>query len=152
MSEILHRFDLGIFSPIEVSAASGLDNAILALRFVGTYGHGSRGNGDGIFMRASVAAYCAATNPICLVLDLLDLQYEWGNTISGAINFFKEFGRDESEYDQLVVIVARGKTREALEGLVRFLSGGRRVFCESVDEALIIARREVEEFLVDAVE
>jgi hypothetical protein len=116
-------------------------------RFEGNYRHGSQGNGDGLFMAATLAAHFAVLEPFCIVLDLRELNYEWGNTILKAINFFFEYGRDESEVKRPVIVVATGTTRQAINELERLVNSGRRIHCETLSDALAFAEREAEVYL-----
>ena len=67
----------------------------VSIAFVGRYGNGSLGNGDGRFMVAMAHAALNAWWPLGLILDLRELQYEFGNTILDAINA----GRDDDSGD-----------------------------------------------------
>jgi hypothetical protein len=56
----------------------------LVLRFAGTYGVGSAGNGDADFMRVITFASTSAWHCHAVVFDLRELVYEWGNPIWGV--------------------------------------------------------------------
>jgi hypothetical protein len=56
----------------------------LVLRFAGTYGVGSAGNGDGDFMRVITRAATSAWHCHAVVYDLRELAYEWGDSIWGV--------------------------------------------------------------------
>ncbi|QDT95507.1 hypothetical protein [Gimesia aquarii] len=55
----------------------------LVIRFIGNYGYGSDGNGDGQFMRTITLCALSLWDVEAVVFDLRDLTYEWGNTIWG---------------------------------------------------------------------
>jgi hypothetical protein len=57
----------------------------VVVHFQGEYGHGSQGNGDGRFMAAVTHAALQALQADGLVLDLQELEYEWGDLIIRAI-------------------------------------------------------------------
>jgi hypothetical protein len=147
MGIILNKIQLNDYSLLKASFASACDDTVLVAKFEGDYRHGSSGSNDGLFMAATLAAHFALLEPVCLVLDLRELRYEWGNTILKAINFFYEFGRDEEEKNKGVVIVASKTVRNALAGLEQLLTSGRRIYCEDFDEALSIAEREAKAYL-----
>jgi len=143
----LKKIDFGRYSALRPSVFSVLDGAAIVVKFEGAYRRGSHGNGDGLFMAALLAAHFVLLEPICFILDLRALSYEWGNTILKAINFFDEYGRDEDEKAQPVIIVATDATREALESLERIVKSGRRIYCDDLEIALSIAEREIQEYL-----
>jgi hypothetical protein len=139
--------NLAAYSKLHCDAAVSSDSAVLLLRFSGDYRPGSDGNGDGLFMAAMTAAYCSLFDPTSLVLDLLHLNYRWGNTIARTTNFFWETGRDDDERSRSVVIVATGATRSALESLDRQVTSGTRSYAESVDRAVELAEAAAREYL-----
>jgi hypothetical protein len=67
------------------SEASARDD-LLVVTFVGTYGMGSAGNGDAVFMRAVLALALRAFAPAGVVLDLRDLDYRWGDMMGAVLN------------------------------------------------------------------
>src|SRR5687768_5273505 len=117
MNKLLTQVDLSKYSALQASVFLTLDNTVIVAKFQGVYRHGSEGNGDGLFMAATIAAYVAIWNPLGLILDLRELQYEWGNTILKSVNFFSEYGRDPEEQAKRIIIVTTGATRAALQGL-----------------------------------
>lgn len=147
MATDLKNVVLSDMSPLKASISSALDGAVMVARFEGNYRHGSKGNGDGLFMAATLAAHFAVLDPVCLVLDLRDFSYEWGNTILKAVNFFFEYGRDTDEKNRTVVIVATGGTRRSLDTLERMIESGKRIYYESFGEALAAAEREANAYL-----
>ncbi len=51
------------------------------IKFIGSYGYGSEGNGDAAYMIAIRDYVVGCVLPYALVFDLRELDYEWGNTI-----------------------------------------------------------------------
>ncbi|MBS1910963.1 MAG: hypothetical protein JST22_03160 [Bacteroidetes bacterium] len=147
MTTDLKPFALSDLSALKSAVSSALDGTVMIARFEGRYRRGSQGNGDGLFMAAILAAYFAVLDPVCLVLDLRDFDYEWGNTILKAINFFYEYGRDADEKDKAVVIVATGETRRSLDTLEQTIKSGKRIYCEGIEDAMSSAEEEARSYL-----
>lgn len=76
-------------SPIEYSVLiyelgePGDEIEAAVIRFEGTYGYGSLGNGDAIYMIAIRDYVIDCVLPCAIVFDLTLLHYEWGNGIWG---------------------------------------------------------------------
>ena len=51
------------------------------LEWTGTYGYGSQGNYDGVFMRVVTYAALSAWHSHGVIFDLRGLEYEWGDKI-----------------------------------------------------------------------
>ncbi len=147
MATGLNKVALTDLSPLKASVSSACGGAVMVAKFEGDYRHGSQGNGDGLFMAATLAAHFVVLEPACLVLDLRDFGYEWGNAILKVINFFYEYGRDADERNKAVVIVATGATRQSLDALERMIKSGRRFYCDNLSEALVAAEREAKAYL-----
>lgn len=94
------------------------DTFVIVLAFAGTYGYGSRGNGDGRFMSAMVHAAIDAWSPNGIILDLRELAYECGNTILSAINA----GRDDENKKWITptVIAVSDKSRAGMTSLLQY--------------------------------
>ncbi len=76
LSEIIYRiFTCDISGDRSASA--------MVLRFNGTYGHGSLGNGDGQFMRIITLSALSVWTVQAVAFDLRELKYDWGDTIWG---------------------------------------------------------------------
>lgn len=94
------------------------DGSVLMVSFSGTYGAGSQGNEDGIFIRAVTWAGLAAFGGGCLVLDFTEMDYRWGDTL------LKVFGDVSLSIDEPsvaaypVLIVTSDRSRDAFLGLV----------------------------------
>jgi len=134
-------------SHLSCSFAIDPEGTVVFATFSGFYGNGSAGNGDGLYMFSMLAAHYLIFESICVVLDLRGLEYHWGNTILKTINFFHELGRDSDEKAKRVIIVTSEKNREALESLEKSVTGGNRTYCESFDDALVMARKEIQAYL-----
>jgi hypothetical protein len=143
---VLNPVDLSMYSSLLASFFMNDDGTLLLARYSGVYGKGSAGNGDGAFMFSTLAAYYYLSEPPCIILDLSCLQYEWGNTISKTINFYGEVSRDESEQVRKVIVIAKGRTLAALEGLNRCLNVSTAIFVETEEQAIDLAVIEVEKY------
>jgi hypothetical protein len=58
--------------------------------FEGKYRHGSAGKDDALFIQWRLTQFCEAVEPSCLVVDLRQLEYEWGDDIHpypSGVNF-----------------------------------------------------------------
>jgi hypothetical protein len=62
---------------VKFPSADHLD--ALVMQFVGTYGHGSSGNGDAEYMTAVTHAAISFTSPFGIIFDFSRLSYEWGD-------------------------------------------------------------------------
>ena len=93
----LQELTLGSLSSIEVSFFSGPSRAadyydLLVVKFSGRYRNGSSGNPDALFMSAMAEAGIVAWGPAGLILDLRELEYEWGDLLEAV------FAAGESHY------------------------------------------------------
>ncbi|MDC1142299.1 hypothetical protein OAU50_04345 [Planctomycetota bacterium] len=147
MYENLEPIELSEFSELKASFFSDSSNLLLAAKFSGAYGRGSRGNGDGSYMVASLAAHCAVVEPVCIILDLSELDYTFGNTILKATNYFAEYGRDDEERDRCVLIVASGSTQSALKDLDEAVTAGNRKYFDKLQAAFEEAEKITAEFM-----
>ena len=89
---------------------------VLVVSFSGTYPPGSLGNAHGRFMAHATVHGLAAFNPWCVLLDLRELRYEWGNTLLAVFEQITQYSSDASFP---VVVVTSGKCRDAFLSLVR---------------------------------
>jgi hypothetical protein len=104
---------------------------VVAIQFCGKYGYGSLGNGDGRFMAAVTHAVDVAWRPSGLVLDLRELEYEFGNTILEVILF----GQGDGGWPPTRIVVSE-KCESGLRSLLQ--CGGRNPdewLCRTVEEA-----------------
>jgi hypothetical protein len=85
----LKRVSLEELSRIEYSLYTGVrantHQEILLARFTGVCGIGSSGSDDAIFMRAIVVAALDAWSPFGLILDLRQLDYQWGDEMTSVL-------------------------------------------------------------------
>lgn len=65
---------------------SAARDELLIITFAGTYGVGSAGNGDALFMRAVIGLGLRAFRPAGVVLDLRELDYRWGDMMASVLN------------------------------------------------------------------
>lgn len=143
----LVKIDLEKFKNILCDFAITEDNTILYVKASGNYKNGSEGNTDGLYLFSNLAAYYFVYEPICIILDLTNLKYAWGNTILKSLNFFNEIGRDNDEKEQLVIIIHSSENQNAISDLLGLTSEGNRLLCKSFDEAIANAVKNVEEYL-----
>lgn len=54
---------------------------VTVMEWRGVFGHGSRGNDDGVFTRVTTLAALSAWHTNGVVFDLRNLHYEWGDKI-----------------------------------------------------------------------
>ncbi len=142
----LVRIDLEKFKSILCDFAISEDNTILYVKSSGNYKHGSEGNSDGLYLFSLLAAYYFVYEPICIILDLTNLKYTWGNTILKSLNFFNEVGRDKEEKRKMVIIIHSSENQSAITDLLKMTSEGNRFLCESFDEAISQAVKNVGEY------
>lgn len=91
---------------------------ILVVSFSGRYGVGAEGNGDGEFMAAVVRMGRELLDPCGVVLDLLGLQYEWGDKMTRPFEVARVHGVDPA-------IAASSLCRGAMTSLLRAELGRR---------------------------
>ncbi|MDP6705311.1 MAG: hypothetical protein QF893_03115 [Alphaproteobacteria bacterium] len=97
-------------------AEDGFFCNLLIAEFAGEYGHGARGNDDGVFMTAMLRAGFSAWAPWVLVLDLAELRYEWGDMMESALRA----GEDYRPWDGglATAVVASPLNEAALRSLI----------------------------------
>ena len=144
---VFQSMDIRRYSEISSHFAIGDEGAMLIATFVGKYGKGSAGNGDGIFMFAQLAAHYFVFEPFVIILDLRKLEYLWGNTLSKSLHFYHEIGRDNCERGRLMLVVAEGDSLKAMKGLCEVIPGGKTVFCNTIEDCFREARSEIVRFL-----
>ncbi|MBW8847197.1 MAG: hypothetical protein JF607_19700 [Burkholderiales bacterium] len=59
---------------------------LLRVRFGGSYGYGSDGNGDAVYMDAMYRAAFEVLRPDGLILDFSELGYQWGDLLGRVLN------------------------------------------------------------------
>ena len=59
---------------------------LLRVRFKGSYGYGSDGNGDAAYMDAMYRAAFEVLHPDGLILDFSELSYQWGDLLGQVLN------------------------------------------------------------------
>lgn len=147
MSPNYTKIELTAYSSIKCNVLVNQDGTVLVLAFAGNYRAGSDGNGDGLFMCAMTAAYCAMLEPASLVLDLSDLNYKWGNTILKTVNYFWEHGKDPDEQQKLLVVVSNNETRKALDALEMQIRSGNRAYADTIEHGIYQAEKAADQYL-----
>ena len=134
------------FRQIEVDGR--LDRDVLVVAFAGVYPPGSRGNRHGHYMKARTAFGLVAFDPSCIVLDLRELEYTWGNTLLGVFQVVHEITGEEGEAPIPVLAVTSEKCRAAFLSLVTPVGGDAPDWhFESLDEAIAAGRERAREWL-----
>lgn len=64
---------------------SGSGLRVLVVGFNGSYGFGSAGNADAAFMNEALELCFAEQEPSALILDLSELEYEWGDMLESVL-------------------------------------------------------------------
>jgi hypothetical protein len=132
LAELSKNLDYKIYScPFEAKAY--FEAIIVA--FSGNYGFGSRGSDDAKFMTAIIKAALAAWKPLGLVIDLSQMQYEWGDLIAKAIDAGAGHYIDRPFPTTIVV---SDLNREGLTSLIREEMGGnpKEWLFESLEAAI----------------
>ena len=88
-------------------------------------------------------SYYFLFEPIAVIIDLQELQYEWGNTILKTLNLFSEIGRDEYEKRKHTFIITSDKNDIAINSLLKKLDNKHIQVCKKYETALISAKRQV---------
>ncbi len=89
---------------------------LLVMKFVGTYGVGSSGNGDARYMAAVTKAAIEFTEPWGIIYDFTQLSYVWGDMMDYVLSVGK--GRWD-EGDLPVAIVVSEKCEPAIRSLLQ---------------------------------
>ena len=120
---------------------------VMIARFTGIYRRGSEGNPDGNFMFAKLNEHASIWDPACIILDLRELEYTFGNTLLNSLRFFAVTNKLEAD-QLLVIVVVSSKCREAIEGLLgAFVKNHPIDLLEDMDEALKRAEKMIKEYL-----
>lgn len=146
----MNFFDVNLESLSELKCTFSVTEnfGILYLKVVGKYGYGSRGNGDGDYLFTQLAAHFYAYDPITIIVDLQEMEYEWGDLLSKTLRFFKYIGRDEHELEQVVNIVVSEQNENAIKGLLNFFGDDKLCF-HSMEEAKENALKVVRAYMDD---
>lgn len=75
----------------------------LVMKFIGTYGYGSGGNGDARYMTAMTRAAIEFSAPNALIFDLSELGYEWGDMLEAVLTESYRLWGDEDAPHAIVV-------------------------------------------------
>lgn len=65
----------------EVHIGNSNYRKIMIIKFIGSYGDGSRGDSDAIYMSAMGKAALEAWRPRGVIIDLSELDYQWGDEL-----------------------------------------------------------------------
>lgn len=112
----LENINPDTLSNIEVSYSIGHSRVtdyyeILVISYKGKYGFGSGGNNDAQYMYAKGEFGLNVYDPLGVVLNLTELEYEWGDMIDMVFNIGDNHYR---ELDFPLALVVGDKCKEAL--------------------------------------
>ncbi|PQO35112.1 ankyrin repeat domain-containing protein [Blastopirellula marina] len=102
----LTSFDLHAMSDVQVRFSTGeiecedYSRTILVIHFQGTYGIGSAGNDDALYMTVIGNAGIEAIRPDGVILDMSQLHYEWGDMLDSVLGI-----GDRSDSQSSAVVV-----------------------------------------------
>jgi hypothetical protein len=131
---------------------SGVDlddrTTVLIAAFHGQYGHGSAGNGDAAFMNANVLAGLAAYRPLCVILDLREMSYTWGNSLLNLFQDVETLRGDGGPIPFPILVVTSDLCRDAILTLFSQTEPQAAPWhFRSLDSALDASRPAIERFL-----
>jgi hypothetical protein len=123
-----------------VDRAQTADVKILVLSIRGSYPPGSEGSRHGRYIAQEAIAAVHATSPHCLVLDLRELDYSWGDTLFGVFQDVSQFmdadvPKGAPPFPILIVISERSN------GLLSLVGGATSAVFYDVQDAI---RRAIE--------
>jgi hypothetical protein len=75
----------------------------LVMKFIGTYGYGSGGNGDARYMVAMTKAAIEYCDPDALIFDLSEFGYEWGDMLEAVLSTGYQLWGEEDVPHAIVV-------------------------------------------------
>jgi hypothetical protein len=75
----------------------------LVMKFIGTYGYGSSGNGDARYMIAVTKAAIEYSDPDALIFDFSQLRYAWGDMLGAVLTEGYRLWGDEDVPHAIVV-------------------------------------------------
>lgn len=114
----LKQLNLDELSHLRYSYSKTQENSVLIGSFSGSYGIGSLGNGDGIFISAVTLAGLAAFEGGCLVLDFSNMDYKWGNTLLKVFNDVSQYMNEPDAPAFPIIVVTSDRSRDAFLSLV----------------------------------
>lgn len=91
----------------------------LIIAFKGECGHGSGSNQDAAFMAGIIRAANEVWPPVACILDLRELEYEWGDEIARVFDTFDACRVGDSFIAFPLAVVISDKNRVGLTSLVR---------------------------------
>ncbi len=95
-NEIAHEMHL-----VDLPSLPGSE--ALVMKFIGTYGYGSGGNGDARYMIAVTKAAIEYSDPDALIFDFSGLCYEWGDMLEAVLAAGYQLWDDEDVPHAVVV-------------------------------------------------
>ncbi len=114
---------------------------VLIMKFYGTYGVGSAGNGDARYMTAVTAGAISYTDPFGIIFDFTELSYQWGDRMAEVLGA----GEDRfSDGEMPFAVVVSDKCEEAIVSLfgAELMVSDLAMIFHSVDKALAYIDKE----------
>lgn len=122
-----------------IAEMSELENLpTLIVEFSGECGFGSGSNPDACYMDAMIAAGFRAWDPSCLILDLRNLRYEWGDRVAAIFAPPHDLiSTNNEEVEFPLAAVVSNLNRDGLTSLIKDEMDGNpeEVLFESLDDA-----------------
>lgn len=143
----LQKLDLNKLSQIDCTFSISNDQTLLVAKITGSYQEGSEGNIDGFYIFSQIVSYYFIYESICLVLDLRDLKYTWGNTLLKSLDFFNEIGRDNEERNKPVLVVCSDANEQSIASLLNPKKFENLFISKDLDKALKIASERITQYL-----
>ena len=120
---------------------------ILVVSFVGNYPDGSAGNRHGRYMASMTLLGLSEFEPWCVILDLRNLEYRWGNALLQVFQNVSAFMSKENEAGDPpfpVIAVTSEKSRSGFLSLVTPSDGEEPAWhwnslSEAVEAAVVAA-------------
>jgi hypothetical protein len=124
---------------------------ILIVSFSGTYPRGSSGNAHGQYISIMTMFGLHTFDPMCIILDLRDLAYTWGNTLLKVFQDVSQFMDDPREPGAVpfpILAVTSDKCRDAFLSLITPLEGTpTKLHFEDIEAAIEAAKAEGQRWL-----
>ncbi len=133
--------DINVFNIEEISnlvhslsfigkKSSASDVAIVS--FKGEYGDGSPGADDARYIKSITMSALLALDPCCIVPDLREMVYVWGDGLFGVFQDVSRFMDEEGEPGFPVIVIASDKCLQAILSLfgTSLIEAGKWLFLD----------------------
>ncbi|WP_291138965.1 hypothetical protein [Flavobacterium sp. UBA7663] len=119
---------------------------ILYCKVVGKIAEGSKGNGECDYLFGKVCQYFFQVNPIVLVFDFIELEYQSGNRLAKTIDLFSQIEREKSDTWPIVVITSEN-CENGIVSLLKTLTNKNIELTRSYPDAIELAKKKLARFL-----